>query len=225
VKHHVIIVAGGSGTRMGTATPKQFLLVNGLPILMHTIRKFARALDSVNIILVLPTNHHQTWEHLCKEFDFKLPVKLIAGGETRFHSVMNGLTLLNGLTGIVGVHDGVRPLVSEKTIRECFRSAEQYGSAIPVISLNESVRELSTDSSKAIDRSKLRVVQTPQCFLLDTMFKAFEQEYRQSFTDCASVVESAGFEVKLIEGNSENIKITGPSDMLIASALLAEQEN
>jgi len=225
VKNHVIIVAGGSGTRMGTATPKQFLLINGLPVLMHTIRKFARALDAVNIILVLPAAHHKTWEHLCKEFAFKLPVKVIAGGETRFHSVKNGLSLLVGHSGIVGVHDGVRPLVSEKTIQACFRSAEKEGSAIPAISLNESVRELKDSSSVAIDRSKLRIVQTPQCFHLETIQKAFELPYHDSFTDCASVVEAAGFSVHLIEGNSENIKITGPSDMLIASALLEDQEN
>ena len=214
----VIVVAGGSGTRMGSAMPKQFLELKGKPVLMHTLLRFEQAYPGIGIILVLPEAQIETWKRLCDEHDFRLPHVITAGGETRFHSVQNGLQHIND--GLVGVHDGVRPLVSIKTIQSTFNEAETSGAAVPVVPVNESVRMVSNGNSKAIDRSNLRVVQTPQCFRCAWMKEAFTQEYREAFTDCASVLESAGFAISITEGNTENLKITRPVDLLLAEAIL-----
>jgi 2-C-methyl-D-erythritol 4-phosphate cytidylyltransferase len=221
VNKTVIIVAGGSGTRMQASVPKQFLLIDGRPILMHTIEKFQAAMPELLLIVVLPDEHLITWKALCSEHSFDVPHQVVSGGETRFHSVKNGLSAVN--SGLVAVHDGVRPLVSKDTIHRCFEEAARAGAAIPVVPSSESVRMVANFSSKALDRSTIRMVQTPQCFRYEWMKEAFEQDYRESFTDCASVVEAAGFSVSLVEGNPENIKITHPADLALASWVIAQK--
>lgn len=206
---------------MKASVPKQFLLIAGRPILMHTIEKFQAAMPELFLIVVLPDEHLITWKALCEEHRFDVPHETISGGETRFHSVKNGLSAVNG--GLVAVHDGVRPLVSRETIHRCFEEASSAGASIPVVASNESVRVVANFSSKALDRSTIRMVQTPQCFRYEWMKEAFEQDYREAFTDCASVVEAAGFSVSLVEGNPENIKITHPADLALASWVLAQK--
>lgn len=206
---------------MQASVPKQFLLLNGRPILMHTIEKFQAAMPELSVIVVLPSEHLQTWEALCTEHQFSSVHHTVSGGETRFHSVKNGLSAVN--SGLVAVHDGVRPLVSKDTIHRCFEEASRSGAAIPVVPSSESVRMVANFSSKALDRSTIRMVQTPQCFRYEWMKEAFEQDYRESFTDCASVVESAGFSVSLVDGNPENIKITHPADLALAAWVIAQK--
>lgn len=203
---------------MKASEPKQFLLLNGEPVLTHTLRRFASAIDSLDLVVVLPEAHIITWASLCEKHQFNIPHRTTAGGETRFHSVKNGLALVS--EGLVGVHDGVRPMVSIATIQRCFAEAQASGAAIPVIPANESVRSVSGFASKALDRSSIRMVQTPQCFRYAWMKEAFEQEYRETFTDCASVLEAAGFSISLVEGNEENIKITRPIDLVLAEHLI-----
>ena len=207
---------------MKASVPKQFLLVDGRPILMYTIEKFQAAMPELSLIVVLPAEHLITWKALCSEHRFEVPHQVVSGGETRFHSVKNGLSVVKG--GLVAVHDGVRPLVSKETIHRCFEEASRAGAAIPVVHSSESVRVVANFSSKALDRSTIRMVQTPQCFRYEWVKEAFEQDYRESFTDCASVVEAAGFSVSLVEGNPENIKITHPADLALASWVLSQKE-
>lgn len=206
---------------MQASIPKQFLLIDGRPILMHTIEKFQAAMPELLMILVLPTEHLETWRALCTTHHFDIPHQVVQGGETRFHSVKNGLSTVN--SGLVAVHDGVRPLVSKDTIHRCFEEAGRAGAAIPVVPSSESVRMVANFSSKALDRSTIRMVQTPQCFRYEWMKEAFEQDYRESFTDCASVVEAAGFSVSLVDGNSENIKITHPADLALATWVITQK--
>lgn len=203
---------------MGSVTPKQFLELKGKPVLMHTMLRFEQAYPGIEIILVLPESQINMWKHLCEAHNFGLQHVITAGGETRFHSVQNGLKHIHN--GLVGVHDGVRPLVSIKTIQSTFNEAENAGAAVPVVAVNESVRMVSNGNSKALDRSNLRIVQTPQCFRVAWMKEAFTQEYREAFTDCASVLESVGFAISITEGNIENLKITRPVDLLLAEAIL-----
>lgn len=216
-KTHVIIVAGGSGNRMGTETPKQFLQVANKPILLHTLEKFHATNPLFNLILVLPAAHFTMWQQILLQFNCTIPHTLVEGGNTRFHSVKNGLDLIND--GYVAVHDGVRPLVSSKTIRNTLDYAAKYGAAIPVIQSTDSIRMLKDGSSIALNRAQLRNVQTPQCFEVAILKKAMLQEYSTEFTDCASVVEKAGFPIYLSEGNSENIKITTPLDLKLAELI------
>lgn len=185
---------------------------------MHTLLRFEQAFEGINIILVLPEAQIETWKQLCEKHNFSLPHVIAKGGETRFHSVQNGLQHISD--GLVGVHDGVRPLVSIKTIQSTFAEAEKSGAAVPVVPINESVRMVSNGNSKALDRNILRAVQTPQCFRCAWMKEAFTQEYQALFTDCASVLESAGFAISITEGNIENLKITRPVDLLLATAIL-----
>jgi 2-C-methyl-D-erythritol 4-phosphate cytidylyltransferase len=219
VERSVVVVAGGSGSRMGAPVPKQFLELQGKPILMHTLQRFEEAFPGIRLIVVLPETQIQTWESLCRQHQFECSHETVAGGETRFQSVQNGLALIEG--GLVAVHDGVRPLVSLKTIRETFAEAELTGAAVPVVPVNESVRMVSQSHSKSLDRSQLRIVQTPQVFRYAWMKEAFSQEYSEAFTDCASVLESAGFPISTTEGNAENLKITRPVDLLLAEAILS----
>lgn len=219
LKKYVVVVAGGSGSRMGSGIPKQFIELCNLPVLMHTISVFRKAIQDIDIVLVLPEEQIKTWKSLCLKHNFITPVEICAGGATRFHSVQNGLSLLEG-DGLVGIHDGVRPLVSEETIRRCYQETSIYGSSIPVIDVVETVRYLEGDKSRTIDRSKLKLVQTPQVFRLASIKEAFSQEYKESFTDDASVFESFGGIVHLTEGNRENIKITHPIDLVIGEFLL-----
>ncbi len=218
-KLYAIIVAGGSGTRMGGSLPKQFMLLKGEPILMHTIRKFHSFNREMKLVVVLPSDQMDTWKQLCDEYNFTIPHTLITGGFTRFHSVKNALSQ-TGTEGLIAVHDGVRPLVSQETISRCFKVATQQGTAVPVIPLNDSVRQLHGDTSQVIDRDTLRLVQTPQVFKALLLHNAYNEPFRPEFTDDASVVQHCGTNISLTEGNSENIKITRPLDMLIAEVLV-----
>jgi 2-C-methyl-D-erythritol 4-phosphate cytidylyltransferase len=220
MKKIAVIVAGGAGKRMKTDTPKQFLLLNGLPVLMHTLNKFYSFDPALELRLVLPSDETDTWKELCKEYDFNLKHEVFPGGETRFHSVKNGLHNIDN-NSLVAVHDGVRPLVSHNTIKNCFDLAFQKGCAIPVMPLTESIRKLTSSNSTSEKREQFRSVQTPQVFMSEILLKSYLAEFDKSFTDDASVVENAGYPVFLTEGNEENIKITTPKDMIVAKALIS----
>ncbi len=204
---------------MNNAIPKQFLELHGKPILMHSIEIFTKAIPQINIILVLPLPYRIQWETLCKKHNFTIPLQLADGGETRFHSVKNGLALVPE-DAIVGIHDAARPLVNRQTIINAFETAEQKGNASPAIQINESIREVKKNNNKAVDRSTIFIIQTPQCFRSSLIKKAFLMEYRQTFTDDASVLETMGEKINLIQGNPENIKITTPQDLIIAEAIM-----
>jgi len=218
VKKYIIIVAGGSGSRMGSATPKQFLELLGLPILMHTLKKFQQTVVGGEIILALREKEQSTWQSLCQKHQFDVPHQIVNGGESRFHSVQNALQKVKEKS-IVSIHDGVRPLVSETVINNCIQSAEKFGAAIPTLPLQDSIRKISDNGSKIADRGQFVLVQTPQCFQSEVILKAYQQEYQNSFTDDASVVEQFGHNIYLLEGNKENIKITTAEDLKIAKVL------
>jgi len=219
LKKFVIIVAGGSGTRMNSAVPKQFMELKGRPVLMHTIEKFVDVLPGSTLILVLAKGLDTAWKELCNKFNFTILHQVTDGGETRFHSVKNGLALVQDGC-VVGIHDAARPLVSKETILRTFETAEKLGNASPSIPLNESIRYLKGQESVAVDRKLYNIVQTPQCFHSDLIKKAFLKIYKPEFTDDASVFESFGERINLVEGNIENIKITTPQDLVIAEALM-----
>jgi 2-C-methyl-D-erythritol 4-phosphate cytidylyltransferase len=224
MKKFVIIVAGGSGSRMGSKLPKQFLELCGKPVLMHTIQAFHDFDPKCELILVLPATQQEVWSELCQKHSFSQPHTVVPGGETRFHSVQNGLKLIHD-EGIVFIHDGVRPLVSQQTIRRCMETAQQTGNAIPVLPVTESLRKLDGSQNISVDRSNYFSVQTPQTFTSDVILKSFQQSYEHGFTDDASVVEKAGYTIHLVEGNYENIKITTPTDLIIAEAFLQVKED
>ena len=215
MKAYAIIVAGGKGLRMGGEVPKQFLPINGKPILMHTIEAFRKALDGIEIILVLPADQHEYWQKLCKDYNFCSPELIAKGGETRFHSVKNGLALLpDDEDAVVGIHDGVRPFVSKETIQRCYAAAAGGRAVVPVVPVVETIRQILPDGKSITrPRDEYRLVQTPQTFPLVMLKKAYEQPYSETFTDDASVVEAMGEEILMVEGNRENIKITTPSDL------------
>ncbi len=220
---YLVIVAAGKGLRMGADIPKQFLPLCGRPILMRTIERFLQALPRLNVIIVLNPDCHNLWHDLCDKNAFHTPCTVVAGGTQRFHSVRNGLQAIddNDPDAVVAVHDAVRPLVSIDVIRTAYDAARSYHAVIPVIPAVDSVRILDHDKrSHHIDRNKVIMVQTPQTFSLQLLRQAYQQPYTPDFTDDASVVEAAGHNVHLIHGNSENIKITTPTDMAIATALL-----
>lgn len=222
---YVIIVAGGKGLRMGTDIPKQFLPIGGKPVLMRTLERFREYAADLQIILVLPKAQQDYWKQLCKEYDFRIEYQLTDGGETRFHSVQNGLALVpDDAEGVVGVHDGVRPFPSVEVIRNCYETARKKKAVIPVIPIVETVRHLVSESntqrSITVPRGDYRLVQTPQTFDIQLLKAANRQPYNDGFTDDASVVEAYGFDITLVEGNRENIKITTPFDMTIAEVLL-----
>lgn len=219
MKRSTIIVAGGSGKRMGAAVPKQFLLLKGRPLLMWTIEAFQRFDDAMQLVVVLPKDHHSTWQELCDEHGFALTHTLVSGGAERFHSTLEGLKAVTH-DGLVAVHDGVRPLVRTTLIARCFAAAEAHGAAIPVVPIASSVRELTEEGSQAIDRSRLRAVQTPQCFRVPLLRRAFELPYDPAFTDEATLVERLGVDVHLVEGEEFNIKVTTPFDLRVAEVLL-----
>jgi len=217
--NNVIIVAGGKGLRMGSELPKQFIPVGGKPVLMHTIKAFYNFDKDINIILVLPISHQDYWRQLCTDHNFTISHKIATGGETRFHSVRNGLELIVG--GIVAVQDGVRPFVSKEMIRRCFDAAKDYQAVIPVIDSTDSLRRMTdNEKSEIIDRSQICLVQTPQVFHSDILKRAYEVEYKTTFTDDASVVESIGIDVHLVKGEVTNIKITTPLDLKIGELLI-----
>ena len=218
---YVIIVAGGKGLRMGSDIPKQFLPIGGKPVLMCTLERFRAYDDALQIILVLPEAQQAYWRELCGQYHFDVEYQLANGGQTRFHSVQNGLALVpDEAEGVVGVHDGVRPFPSIEVIRNCYETARTKKAVIPVIPVVETVRHLEGDKSVTVPRGDYRLVQTPQTFDIQLLKAANRQPYNDGFTDDASVVESYGFEITLVEGNRENIKITTPYDLKIAEVLL-----
>lgn len=219
---YAILVAGGKGLRMGSDIPKQFLPLRGRPVLMHTIDVFRRTYPDIHIILVLPREQQDYWRQLCGQHDYDVGLCVADGGETRFHSVRNGLSLIpDDARGVVGVHDGVRPFVSPETICRCYESAEEYGAVVPVVPVVETVRQVLSDgSSMTVDRNAYRLVQTPQTFDIQLLKKAYGQPFDPFFTDDASVVEAMGHPIKLVEGNNENIKLTNPADLKLAEGMV-----
>ncbi|UKK48045.1 2-C-methyl-D-erythritol 4-phosphate cytidylyltransferase [Prevotella sp. E9-3] len=227
---YIIIVAGGKGLRMGGDIPKQFLPVGGLPVLMRTMLRFREYSPELNIILVLPKAQQDYWHSLCAQYQFDMTYQLADGGQTRFHSVQNGLALVpDDAEGVVGVHDGVRPFVSVDVIRRCFEQARLQKAVIPVVPVVETLRHIIPESSSTVNspahsvtvpRDEYRLVQTPQCFDIQLLKEANKQPYQDAFTDDASVVEAYGYGVTLVDGNRENIKITTPADLLLAESIL-----
>ncbi|MBP3678803.1 MAG: 2-C-methyl-D-erythritol 4-phosphate cytidylyltransferase [Bacteroidaceae bacterium] len=219
MKKHIIIVAGGKGLRMGGEIPKQFLPIGGKPVLMRTIEAFHLYDNTIHVVLVLPVSQQAYWRELCKKYSFELPHEVADGGETRFHSVMNGLALVEG-EGLVGVHDGVRPFVSQEVITRCYAEAGTKKAVIPVIGVVETVRRLEGTDSVTVPRDQYKLVQTPQVFDVALLQRAYQQKYTEMFTDDASVVEALGEKVFLVEGNRENIKLTTPFDLKLAEMLI-----
>ena len=226
---YIIIVAGGKGLRMGSVIPKQFLPIGGKPVLMRTLERFREYSAELQIILVLPEAQQAYWRELCKQYNFPLPLEgtgggfyqLANGGQTRFHSVQNGLAKVpDDAQGVVGVHDGVRPFPSIEVIKNCYETARTKKAVIPVIPVVETVRHLEGEKSVTVPRGDYRLVQTPQTFDIQLLKAANRQPYNDGFTDDASVVESYGYEITLVEGNRENIKITTPYDLKIAEVLI-----
>ena len=218
MKKYIIIVAGGKGLRMGGDIPKQFLPVCGKPVLMRTLEAFHAYDADIHIILVLPVSQQAYWKELCREYQFALSHDIANGGDTRFHSVMNGLALVEG-NGLVGVHDGVRPFVSQEVIARCYEEAADCKAVIPVIDVVETVRHLTAEGSETVPRDQYKLVQTPQVFEVDLLRRAYQQTYIDLFTDDASVVEALGEKVYLVQGNRENIKLTTPFDLKLAEML------
>ncbi len=221
MKKYAVIVAGGSGSRMKSATPKQFLLLHNRPVLFYTMEAFLKAFSDLQVILVLPEDFVEDGNVLAEQSSDAGRIQIAPGGKTRFDSVKKGLELVKE-ESIVFVHDGVRCLVSTDLIRSCYLQAKEKGSAIPAIPVTDSVRVLTANGSQPLNRDLLRAVQTPQTFQSAIILKAFDQPYRQSFTDEATVAEAAGFAVHLVEGDKRNIKITLPEDLLIAENLMRE---
>ena len=218
---YIIIVAGGKGLRMGGEIPKQFRLIAGRPVLMRTVEAFLAAYSDIHVVLVLPHDQQAYWAALCQDYAFRAPMTIADGGATRFHSVQNGLSLIPDEDEcIVGVHDGVRPFVSPEVIRRCYENARTQGATVPVVPVVETVRQLLPDgSSRSVDRDEYRLVQTPQTFPLSMLRRAYAQPYVPAFTDDASVVQSLGLPVYLVEGNRQNIKLTTPEDLMLAEAI------
>ncbi len=212
---YIIIVGGGTGERMKAGQPKQFLPINGKTILLHTMESFHRFDPTFKYVIVLPDTSIDFWKSHVKIKKITIPHTIIAGCKERFHSVKNALATLNG-KGIVAVHDAVRPFVSKQTLKNCFEGIKKFGNAVPVVDVIDSVRIVTSSGSEMINRSLVKRVQTPQCFLLQDLKKAYEQEYNSKFTDDASVAEAMGMKINLVEGNRENIKITTPFDLKMA---------
>ncbi|MEN9597922.1 MAG: hypothetical protein RL596_233 [Bacteroidota bacterium] len=221
MKKFAVITAGGTGSRMGTSTPKQFLMLNSKPVLWYTIQAFLSTFDDIVIILVLPKDYMEAGEKLITQFEGR--ILCTAGGDTRFQSVKNGLALIKD-QGIVFVHDGVRCMVSAELITRCFYQALEKGSAIPAVAATDSIRIQEKSAHQVIDRNAVRIVQTPQTFKTEILLPAFAQAYNDAFTDEATVVEAIGTPVFLIEGDYRNLKITRPIDLLIAESLLQENQ-
>jgi len=223
---YMIVASGGKGLRMGNDIPKQFLPLCGKPVLMRTLEKIKKADNEIQLILVLPKEHQDYWFLLCKEYEFEIEHRVVIGGDERFFSVKNALDTIDDLSSIIGVHDGVRPFVSDLVIKKCFNEAEISGNAIPAINPLETVRikdkERLDNRTRTFDRNSIWLVQTPQCFDAKLLKEAYCQDYNKGFTDDASVVESIGYSINLVEGNRENIKITNPLDIAYAEILIDE---
>lgn len=221
MRKYIIIVAGGKGLRMGGEIPKQFLPIGGKPVLMRTMEAFHAYDAEIRIVLVLPVAQQAYWKELCDQYTFALPYRLADGGETRFHSVKNGLdTIPTDEEALVGVHDGVRPFVSAEVIARCYAEAARVGAVVPVTDVVETVRHLEDGGrSTTVNRDEYKLVQTPQVFSLSLLKQAYAQPYVPAFTDDASVVEALGHEVTLVQGNRENIKITTPFDLVVGRSM------
>lgn len=223
MERFAILVAGGQGLRMGGDVPKQFLPLGGRPVLMHTIDRFREVFPDMHIIVVLPQGQHDYWHDLCRRHHLEGGFLTAPGGDTRFHSVLNGLNAIPAdvSEGLVGVHDGVRPFVSRDTLRRCYEEAARSGTAVPVVPVVETLRHVSPDGeSMTVPRGDYRLVQTPQVFSLSLLRRAYRQTYAPHFTDDASVVEALGERITLVEGNRENIKLTTPADLLLAKGIM-----
>ena len=221
-QEYALIVAGGKGTRIKSSVAKQFIELCGLPVLMHTINAFYRYNPDIAVILVLPGDDRETWEALCEKYQYRKNIILQTGGDTRFQSVKRGLEKIDG-EGLVAIHDGVRPLVSEDIIGASFRLAAIHKSAVAAVRLKESIRMTDQDSTRSIDRSRFRLVQTPQTFHVSLIKKAYEMKEDADLTDDASVAERSGHAISLFEGSYENIKITTPEDLVVAEALMKQK--
>lgn len=218
---YIIIVAGGKGLRMGGDLPKQFMPLHGKPVLMHTIERFRAYSDELKIILVLPHEQQDYWRQICQKHNFTVEHTVVDGGQTRFHSSLNGVAAVpDDATGVIGIHDGVRPFVSEETIARCFEAARQFGAALPVLPVTDTLRRVTDDGGYNVQRNDYRTVQTPQTFDAQLLKQAFKQPYSDNFTDDASVVEALGHKVTMVDGNRENIKLTTPFDLVVAEALI-----
>lgn len=224
MKKYAVIVAGGSGQRMGAAMPKQFLLLQQKPLLWYSLHAFLQSFDDIYIILVLPSENMAEGKQIAKDVKAEEKITVTAGGTTRFHSVQNGLAYVTE-PSIVFVHDGVRCLVSKELIHRCYKQALEKGSAIPAVAATDSIRIINTNDHAVADRNNIRIIQTPQTFRSEILLSAFNTAYKDSFTDEATVVEASGQKVFLIEGEYENIKITRPSDLLIAEQILASRKH
>lgn len=220
--NYIVIVAGGKGMRMGADIPKQFIPIGGKPVLMHTLERFFACDGELKIILVLPHEQQAYWRQLCRDCAFNIPHTIVDGGETRFESSRKGLQAIPlDAAGLVGIHDGVRPFVSEAVIKRCFEAADESKAAIPVLPVTDTLRHVDRNGvGRNVLRNDYRIVQTPQVFDIGLLRKAFGQPYQDSFTDEASVVESLGYTVEMVEGNRENIKLTTPFDLTLAEAML-----
>ncbi|MTI30969.1 2-C-methyl-D-erythritol 4-phosphate cytidylyltransferase [Xanthovirga aplysinae] len=224
IKKYVIIVAGGSGSRMKTTLPKQFLEVGGKPILMHTLSAFHHYDSKIEIILVLPEKDMEQWDSLCEAHSFRLSYQIKKGGISRFQSVKNGLEAIKD-EGLVAIHDGVRPFIDRDVIDGAFRTAAEKGNAVVAVPLKDSIRKLENSYTVALDRNLYRLVQTPQVFRTEIIKKAYDQSEKAEMTDDASVAESAGLKIELVPGHYENIKITTPEDLYLAEAILRRKSS
>lgn len=219
MKKHSIIVAGGTGSRMKDEVPKQFMLINGKPVILYSIEAFYAYDTSVQIILVIHPDYLNYWNQMCEKIKISVPFKIVTGGKTRFDSVKNGLKLIEE-DGLIAIHDAARPVITNEFIRNLFSEAEKYGSAMPGIPLNDTIRVIEGNTSRQIDRTFLRAMQTPQVYKVSELKKAYDQPFQPLFTDDASVMQSAGFNLHLVEGLAVNIKITNPGDMVMAETFL-----
>ncbi len=219
MKKYALIVAGGKGLRMESEIPKQFLELKGLPVLMRTITAFSK-LSDIEILLVLPKDQMTYWKALCVQYKFNIPHQIIEGGDTRFHSVRNGLNHIADLNSLVAIHDGVRPLIDPKIIDSCFKMAEEKGNAVTAVKLKDSIRKLELSGNKSANRNNYYLVQTPQTFQTQLILDAYNQTDHYNFTDDAGVLEESGYAINLLEGDYKNIKITNPEDLIIAAAFL-----
>jgi 2-C-methyl-D-erythritol 4-phosphate cytidylyltransferase len=220
MKKYVIILACGNGTRMQASTPKQYLLVDDKPIVFHTIERIWQFDNTYNIIVVINSEHEQLFNTLKEQYSLNIPFNVVFGGKTRFLSVRNALDSIEDTNSLVAIHDGVRPFVSKEAFVNSFLVASQYGNAICAVTATDSIRMGSRNNNHAVNRQEVFLIQTPQTFLTSTIKLAYKQEYQEKFTDDASVLESFGKEINIIEGNRDNIKITYPSDLLIAQKIL-----
>ena len=221
-KQAVIFVAGGTGTRMGSPLPKQFLTLNNTPILIHTLRNFYSFNRNFEMIVVMHHDYISFWKDLCLQFEDVPEHTVVAGGEERFHSVKNGIEAVSSDVKHIAIHDAVRPLVSHETLTRCFNALNEHNAVVPAIPINDSIREVHGVLNKSVDRSLYKRIQTPQCFESTMLKEAYSKPFSPLFTDDASVVEANDHSVFLVEGNLENIKITSPIDLIVGESLTAK---